>query len=35
MSAAFQTSELYDGVVYAAPAHCLDEIDLTFAAATG
>ena len=28
VGAAFQTPELYDGVVYAAPAHSLDEIDL-------
>lgn len=28
VGAAFQTPELYDVVVYAAPAHCLDEIDL-------
>lgn len=28
VGAAFQTPELYDAVVYAAPAHCLDEIDL-------
>lgn len=28
VGAAFQTPELYDGVVYAAPAHALDEIDL-------
>jgi oxygen-dependent protoporphyrinogen oxidase len=30
VGAAFQTPELYDAVVYAAPAHCLDEIDLDF-----
>jgi oxygen-dependent protoporphyrinogen oxidase len=30
VGAAFQTAELYDGVVYAAPAHCTDEIDLGF-----
>ncbi len=30
VGAAFQTAELYDGVVYAAPAHCLDEIELAF-----
>jgi protoporphyrinogen/coproporphyrinogen III oxidase len=30
VGAAFQTPELYDGVVYAAPAHGLDEIDLDF-----
>jgi protoporphyrinogen/coproporphyrinogen III oxidase len=28
VGAAFQTPELYDAVVYAAPAHCLDDIDL-------
>lgn len=28
VAAAFQTPEQYDAVVYAAPAHCLDEIDL-------
>jgi protoporphyrinogen/coproporphyrinogen III oxidase len=28
VGAAFQTPELYDGVIYAAPAHSLDEIDL-------
>ncbi len=28
VGAAFQAPELYDAVVYAAPAHCLDEIDL-------
>lgn len=28
VGAAFQTPELFDAVVYAAPAHCLDEIDL-------
>lgn len=28
VGAAFQTAELFDAVVYAAPAHCLDEIDL-------
>ncbi|HEY3011312.1 MAG TPA: protoporphyrinogen oxidase [Gemmatimonadales bacterium] len=28
VGAAFQTPELYDAVIYAAPAHCLDEIDL-------
>lgn len=33
VGAAFQASELYDGVVYAAPAHCTDEIDLDFAGA--
>jgi protoporphyrinogen/coproporphyrinogen III oxidase len=30
VGAAFQQSELYDGVVWAAPAHCLDELDLDF-----
>lgn len=30
VGAAFQTPELYDAVVYAAPAHSLDEIDLDF-----
>jgi oxygen-dependent protoporphyrinogen oxidase len=30
VGAAFQHAELYDGVVYAAPAHCTDEIDLGF-----
>jgi oxygen-dependent protoporphyrinogen oxidase len=28
VGAAFQAPELYDAVIYAAPAHCLDEIDL-------
>jgi oxygen-dependent protoporphyrinogen oxidase len=28
VGAAFQTPELFDAVVYAGPAHCLDEIDL-------
>ncbi|HEX3232744.1 MAG TPA: protoporphyrinogen oxidase [Gemmatimonadales bacterium] len=31
VGAAFQPAELYDGVVYAAPAHCIDDIDLEFA----
>ncbi len=31
VGAAFQTPELFDAVVYAAPAHCLDEIDLDLA----
>ena len=31
VGAAYQASELYDAVVYAAPAHCADEIDLEFA----
>ena len=30
VGAAFQPAELYDAVVYAAPAHCVDEIDLDF-----
>jgi protoporphyrinogen/coproporphyrinogen III oxidase len=30
VSAAYQASELYDGVIYAAPAHCADEMDLGF-----
>jgi protoporphyrinogen/coproporphyrinogen III oxidase len=30
VGAAFQQSELYDGVVWAAPAHCVDELDLDF-----
>ncbi len=30
VGAAFQSPELYDAVVYAAPAHALDEIDLDF-----
>jgi oxygen-dependent protoporphyrinogen oxidase len=30
VGAAFQSPELYDGVIYAAPAHALDEIDLDF-----
>ncbi len=30
VGAAYQAAELYDGVVYAAPAHCADEIDLAF-----
>lgn len=30
IGAAFQPTELYDAVVYAAPAHCVDEIDLDF-----
>ena len=32
VGAAFQQAELYDAVVYAAPAHCIDEIDLDFPA---
>ena len=28
VSAAYQASELYDGVVYTAPAHCADEVEL-------
>lgn len=30
VGAAFQTPELFDAVIYAAPAHALDEIDLDF-----
>jgi len=30
VSAAYQASELYDGVIYAAPAHGADEVDLAF-----
>lgn len=30
VSAAYQASELYDGVIYAAPAHCADNVDLAF-----
>ena len=30
VGAAFQQAELYDGVIYAAPAYCIDEIDLAF-----
>jgi oxygen-dependent protoporphyrinogen oxidase len=30
VGAAFQASELYDAVVYAAPAHCVDDLDLAF-----
>ena len=30
VGAAFQASELYDGVIYTAPAHCVDDIDLDF-----
>jgi oxygen-dependent protoporphyrinogen oxidase len=30
VSAAYQQAELYDAVVYAAPAHCADEVDLAF-----
>ncbi len=30
VSAAYQASELYDGVIYTAPAHCTDEVDLAF-----
>ena len=33
VGAAFQTPELFDAVVYAAPSHSLDEIDLDLAAA--
>lgn len=28
VSAAYQAAELYDGVIYAAPAHCADGVDL-------
>jgi protoporphyrinogen/coproporphyrinogen III oxidase len=30
VGAAYQANELYDAVVYAGPAHCLDDIDLDF-----
>jgi oxygen-dependent protoporphyrinogen oxidase len=30
VSAAYQAAELYDGVIYAAPAHCADEMDFAF-----
>ena len=30
MNAAYQAAELYDAVIYAAPAHCADEVDLAF-----
>ncbi|MDQ3427027.1 MAG: protoporphyrinogen oxidase [Gemmatimonadota bacterium] len=30
VGAAFQASELYDGVIFAAPAHCIDDVDLGF-----
>jgi oxygen-dependent protoporphyrinogen oxidase len=30
VSAAYQAAELYDAVVFAAPAHCADEVDLAF-----
>jgi oxygen-dependent protoporphyrinogen oxidase len=30
VSAAYQAAELYDAVIYAAPAHCADEVDLAF-----
>ena len=33
VGAAYQGPELYDAVVYAAPSHCLDEIDLDLAGA--
>ena len=33
VGAAFQTPELFEAVVYAAPSHCLDEIDLDLAGA--
>lgn len=32
VSAAYQPAELYDAVVYAAPAHCADDVDLGFEA---
>ncbi len=32
VGAAFQATELYDAVIYAAPAHCVDEVDLAFPA---
>ena len=30
VGAAYQTAELYDGVIYAAPAHALDDMELAF-----
>jgi protoporphyrinogen/coproporphyrinogen III oxidase len=30
VGAAYQANELYDAVIYAAPAHCLDDVDLDF-----
>jgi oxygen-dependent protoporphyrinogen oxidase len=30
VGAAFQAAELYDAVIYAAPAHCADEVELAF-----
>lgn len=30
VGAAYQAAELYDAVIYAAPAHCADEIDVAF-----
>ena len=30
VTAAYQPAELYDAVIYAAPAHCADEVDLAF-----
>lgn len=30
VSAAYQAAELYDAVIYAAPAHCADEVDMAF-----
>jgi oxygen-dependent protoporphyrinogen oxidase len=30
VSAAYQAVELYDAVIYAAPAHCADEVELAF-----
>jgi oxygen-dependent protoporphyrinogen oxidase len=32
VGAAYQAAELYDAVVYAAPAHCVDDLDLDFPA---
>ena len=32
VSAAYQAAELYDAVIYAAPAYCADELDLAFEA---
>jgi oxygen-dependent protoporphyrinogen oxidase len=30
VGAAYQPAELYDGVIYASPAHCIDSVDLEF-----
>jgi oxygen-dependent protoporphyrinogen oxidase len=30
VGAAFQATELYDAVIYAAPAHCVDDVDFDF-----